>query len=42
VEAFQSAFGPHAGEILGDIPNYTDLQPVIQLSEVVVENSASA
>ena len=42
VESFQSAFGPHAGEILGDIPNYTDLQPVIQLSEVVVENSASA
>jgi uncharacterized protein (TIGR02118 family) len=36
VEAFQAGFGPHAGEILGDIPNYTDLQPVIQISEVVV------
>jgi uncharacterized protein (TIGR02118 family) len=23
VEAFQAAFGPHAGEIMGDIPNYT-------------------
>lgn len=40
-EAFQAAFGPHAQEILGDIPNYTDLQPVMQVSEVVVENSAS-
>jgi uncharacterized protein (TIGR02118 family) len=36
VEAFQSGFGPHAEEIMGDIPNYTDLSPVIQLSEVVV------
>jgi uncharacterized protein (TIGR02118 family) len=34
VEAFQSAFGPHAAEIMGDIPNYTSLQPVIQISEV--------
>jgi len=36
VEAFQAGFGPHADEILGDIPNYTDLQPVLQFSEVVV------
>jgi uncharacterized protein (TIGR02118 family) len=36
VEAFQAGFGPHAQEIMGDIPNYTDLQPVIQISEVVV------
>ena len=40
VEAFQAAFAPHAKEILGDIPNYTDLQPVMQVSEVVVERSA--
>ena len=39
VEAFQTAFAPHAKEIMGDIPNYTDLQPVIQISEVVVERS---
>ena len=37
VEAFQTSFGPHADEILGDIKNYTDLTPVIQISEVVVE-----
>jgi uncharacterized protein (TIGR02118 family) len=35
-EAFSTAFTPHAKEILGDIPNYTDLSPVIQISEVVV------
>ena len=36
VEAFQAGFGPHAKEIMADIPNYTDLAPVIQISEVVV------
>src|SRR5881394_2660715 len=36
VEAFQAGFGPHADEIMADIPNYTDLSPVIQISEVVV------
>jgi uncharacterized protein (TIGR02118 family) len=36
VEDFQAGFGPHAGEILGDIQNYTDLSPVIQISDVVV------
>ena len=34
VEAFQQAFGPHAGAIMGDIKNYTDVQPVVQISEV--------
>jgi uncharacterized protein (TIGR02118 family) len=34
VEAFQSAFGPHAGPIMADIPNYTNTAPVIQVSEV--------
>ena len=39
VEAFQAGFGPHAKEILADIPNYTDLAPVLQISEVVVGRS---
>ena len=39
VEAFQKSFGPHAKEIMGDIPNYTDIAPVMQISEVVVEKS---
>jgi len=37
VEDFQSSFGPHAEEIMNDIPNYTDLAPILQISEVVVE-----
>ena len=36
VESFQAAMGKHAKEIMGDIPNYTDIAPVIQISEVVV------
>ena len=36
LEDFQAGFGPHAKEIMGDIPNYTDLTPVMQISEVVV------
>jgi uncharacterized protein (TIGR02118 family) len=34
VDAFQQAWGPHAEAIVGDIPNYTDTQPTIQVSEV--------
>ena len=36
VETFQTAFAPHAEEIMADIPNYTNLTPVVQISEVVV------
>ncbi|PPU22188.1 EthD family reductase [Xanthomonas arboricola] len=36
LEAFGASFGPHAEEILADIANYTDLAPVMQISEVVV------
>ena len=34
VEAFQQAIGPHAPAIVGDIPNCTNTQPTIQVSEV--------
>lgn len=34
VAAFQAAFGPHADAIMGDIPNYTELSPTIQISAV--------
>ena len=34
MEAFQSSFGPHMDTILADIPNYTDIQPTMQISEV--------
>jgi uncharacterized protein (TIGR02118 family) len=36
VEAFQGGMAKHGKEILGDIANYTDIAPVIQISEVVV------
>jgi uncharacterized protein (TIGR02118 family) len=36
VEAFQAAFAPHAQEIMGDIPNYTDIEPTIQISDVKI------
>ena len=36
VEAFQTAFGPQARAIMDDIPNYTDIQPTIQISEVKI------
>src|SRR5205085_2432805 len=34
VDAFQAAFVPHAPEIQGDIPKYTNIVPIIQVSEV--------
>ena len=34
VETFQSAFGPHSEAIMADVPNHTDIQPTIQISEV--------
>ena len=39
VESLQAAMGPHAQEIMADIPNYTDAQPVVWISDVVVERS---
>lgn len=36
VEAFGAAMAQHGAEVMGDIPNYTDAQPVIQISEVKV------
>lgn len=34
VEAFQAAFLPHRKEISADVPNYTDIVPTMQISEV--------
>jgi uncharacterized protein (TIGR02118 family) len=36
MEVFQTTFGPHAEAIMADIPNYTDIQPTIQFSEVKI------
>lgn len=35
IAAYNEAFGPNAEKILGDIPNYTSIKPVVLISEVV-------
>jgi len=35
VEAFQASFGPHAKTLMGDIPNFTNVQPSVQISQVI-------
>ena len=35
VEQFQKGMAAHGGEIMGDIPNYTNISPTIQISEIV-------
>lgn len=35
LSAYQNSFGPNADKIRKDIANYTNIQPVIQVSEVV-------
>ncbi len=32
---FQKGMGQHGKEIMGDIPNYTNIQPQIQISEII-------
>jgi len=39
VESYEAAIQKHRPEIRADIANYTDIAPVVQFSEVVVERS---
>jgi hypothetical protein len=41
LDAYQASFGPHAQEIRADIQKFTDRTSIHQISEVVVENSAT-
>ncbi len=34
-EVFQSVFGNVGGDLLADIPNYTDSQPQIKIGEII-------
>ena len=36
VETFQAAFGPNAEAIMADTPNYTSIQPTMQISVVKI------
>ena len=40
LESYHASFDPHAQELSRDVRNFTDQTPVVQISEVVVENSA--
>ena len=37
LEAFQAVFAPVAAELVADIPNYTDSEPQIVISEVLID-----
>lgn len=36
VENFMAAFTPHAAILQGDMPNYTNIEPIIQVNEVLI------
>jgi len=36
VEIFQGAFDPNVEEIMGDLPNFTGVEPIIQISKVMI------
>jgi uncharacterized protein (TIGR02118 family) len=39
VKAFQTAFNPHEAAIMEDLPNYTNVRPMIQISAVRLQKS---
>ena len=41
LEDFMAAFGPHAEALQGDIANYTNIEPTIQINEVQISGNAS-
>ncbi len=36
IDAFQNSFGPNAEKIMADLPNFTNIEPVVQISEVMI------
>ena len=36
VKDFGTSFGPNASKILGDLPNFTNIKPDVQISEVMM------
>ena len=35
LDDFQAAFAAHGEELLADIPNYTNVEPVVQIDEAI-------
>ena len=42
IAAFQSAMAAHSAALMADIPNYTNLQPAIQVSEIILADHPAA
>lgn len=40
VPEFEAAFGPVAAQAMADLPNFTDIQPLVQISQVRLQLSA--
>lgn len=36
LKSFESSFGPQAAEIMADVDSFTNSQPIVQISEVVM------
>jgi len=36
IESFEGSFGPNSEKIMGDLPNFTNIEPEIQISEVQI------
>ncbi|MGK0391814.1 MAG: hypothetical protein ACI94Y_004581 [Maribacter sp.] len=36
MESFQNSFRPNAKATMADAPNYTNMKPVVQISEVII------
>jgi uncharacterized protein (TIGR02118 family) len=41
LEKFQSLMAKHSSQIMSDIPNYTNIDPIIQLDEIVVQTRSA-
>jgi uncharacterized protein (TIGR02118 family) len=41
-ESFKAAFIPNRPELRGDVPNYTDIETIIQISEIALAQSSQA
>jgi uncharacterized protein (TIGR02118 family) len=36
VESFQKTFATHGEKLMTDVPNFTDIEPVIQISGIII------
>lgn len=41
LEAYHRAFVPHMGRLQRDMPNYTDIEAIVQISDIIIEHPAA-